>query len=244
MDPLAGNEDQMTTAPGTTPEQPRLSDLEAARTTHRLVHWFQERQRAFRDRAVTVAATLLVLLIGLGGWWWYSQWRLGRIVLTNHGIPLLVQVLPESGDEPLDEPFDLVHRSTLALPAGDYRLRVNGVGRLGQTYRFAVNRGETIAYELSLDAGRLLAVNVDPSHWNGMGQRPREEPMPFAYVTRALELTPGTFDIVELTSKRRPARDGASGKVVWDTANPAAPYGPGRDPSPWLRRVAAVGGFT
>ena len=139
--------------PATTLEQPPTHEPAATRSTHRLVRWFQERKRAFRDRALAVVATLLVLLIGLGGWCWYSQWRLGRIVLTNHGIPLLVQELPESGDEPLDEPFDLVHRSTLALPAGDYRLRVNGVGRLGRTYRFAVNRGETITYELSLDQG-------------------------------------------------------------------------------------------
>ena len=57
-----------------------------------------------------------------------------------------MQVLDESGEEPIGEPVDLVTESTLALPDGDYRLRVNGVGRLGRTYRFAVNRGETIAH--------------------------------------------------------------------------------------------------
>ena len=56
----------------------------------------------------------------------------------------MAQVLPEAGDEPLGEPFHVIGRwTTLALPAGDYRLRVHGVGRLGRTYRFAVNRGET-----------------------------------------------------------------------------------------------------
>jgi hypothetical protein len=189
-----------------------------------------------RDRAITVAATLLVLLIGLTGWRYYSERRLGRIVLTNHGTPLLVQVLPETGDEPIDEPFDVVTRSTLALPAGDYRLRVNAVGRLGRTYQFAVNRGETIAHELSLDEGRLLGVEVDPSRWAG-GDRPREKSMPFAVVTRALELTPGRSDIVELTGNSVVRRDAATGNPVWDTANPKTPYGSGRDPGQWMRRI-------
>ena len=181
------------------------------------------------------------MIIGLTGWRYYSQWRLGRVVLTNHGIPLLVQVLPDSGDEPMDEPFDVVRRSTLTLPAGDYRLRVNGAGRLGQTYQFAVNRGETIAHTLSLDEGRLLAENVDPSRWAGGGEGPREEPMPFAWVTKALELTSGRFDFVELTATAALRRDGASGKLVWDTANPAAPYGQGRDPSAWMRGTGRSG---
>ncbi len=227
--------------PDSTLDRERTPDLAAARSTDGLVRFFRERKSIIRERAITVVVTLLVLIIGLTGWRYYSQWRLGRVVLTNNGIPLLVQVLPDSGDEPMDEAFDVVRRSTLALPAGDYRLRVNGAGRLGRTYRFAVNRGETIAHELSLDEGRLLAENVDPSRWAGSGQRPREEPMPFAWVTSALELTSGRFDIVELTATAARRRDGASGKLVWDTANPAAPYGPGRDPSAWVRGTGGSG---
>ena len=65
-------------------------------------------------------------------------------------------MLARVGDEPIGEPVEVFKKSTLALPDGDYRLRVNGEGRLGRTYRFAVNRGETIAHKLSLDEGRLL----------------------------------------------------------------------------------------
>ena len=67
-----------------------------------------------------------------------------------------MQVLDESGVQPVGEPVNLVTRTTLVLPDGEYRLRVNGGGRLGRTFRLAVNRGETIAYALSLDEGRLL----------------------------------------------------------------------------------------
>ena len=207
----------------------------AARSPHGLVRYMQERKSLIRDRVLTVAATLLVLLIGLAAWWYYSQQQVGRIILTNQGTPLLAQVLPESGDEPLDEPFDVVARSTLALPAGDYRLRVNAPGRLGRTYRFAVNRGETIAHELSLDDGRLLGGDIQPPPSGG--EKPQEEPMPFATVTKTLELTPGRFDIVELNGHSVIRRDGTTGKPVWDTASPNAHFGPGRDPGPLLGRL-------
>jgi hypothetical protein len=218
-------------------DQPRMPDLEAARSTHRLARYFRERKRVIRDRAITVAVTLSVLFVGHIAWRFFSERRLGRIVLTNQGPPLLVQVLPESAHEPIDDPVDLVTRSTLALPAGDYRLRVTGVGRLGRTYWFAVNTGETIEHRLSLDEGRLLGRDLEPGNW-GNGDRPREEPMPFAPATTALELIPGRCDIVELTGKGIRRRDGVTGELMWDTVNPKTPYGPLRDPGRWLRRVS------
>ena len=138
---------------------------------------------------------------------------------------LTVQVLDESGENPLGEPVEVFKKTTLALPAGDYRLRVNGEGRLGRTYRLAVNRRETIDHKISLDEGRLLGRELDPL--GGMLQdRPREEPMPFALVTTALELTPGKADIVEFTGKTVIRRDGTTGKAVWDAANPQSPHDP------------------
>ncbi len=212
---------------------------EAPRSPHALVRYLQARKPILRDRALTVLTTLLVLLISLAAWQYYSQWRLGRIILTNQGIPLLAQLLPESGDEPLDEPFDIVARSTLFLPAGDYRLRLNAVGRLGRTYRLAVNQGETTTYELSLDEGRLLAEYVGPGAWQRGGERLREDLMPFAPVTRALELTPGKSDIIELTTSTFRRRETEKGTPVWDTANPKVPHAAGHDPGPWLRRFGA-----
>ena len=84
------------------------------------------------------------------------EWRLGWIELTNDGPPLVAQVYRKWVTVPWASRSSVLTRSTLALPAGDYRLRVHGVGRLGRTYRFAVNRGETQLHALSLDEGRLL----------------------------------------------------------------------------------------
>jgi hypothetical protein len=201
----------------------------------RWLNSIRQRKRTILDRAVTVAVTVLVLLAGLAAWRFYSTWRLGRVELTNDGPPLFAQVLPESGDEPLGEPFDVVTRATVALPAGDYRLRVHGVGRLGRTYRFAVNAGETQTHALSLDEGRLLGR--EPIERFGPQEKPREEPVPFAPFTMALELTSGKADLVELSNRSLIRLDGLTGKVVWEVSQTSSSREPGREPNPWIKHL-------
>ena len=77
---------------------------------------------------LALAATVLSILGALAVWNVCAQWRLGWIELTSDGPPLTAQVLPESGDAPLGEPFHVLNRSTVALPEGDYRLRVHRRG--------------------------------------------------------------------------------------------------------------------
>ena len=151
-------------------------------------------------------STLLAILATLAAWQLYAGWRLGRIELTTDGPPLVLQVLDESGEEPIGEPVDLVKKTTLSLPDGDYRVRAIAVGRLGRTFRLAVNRGETIAHDLSLDEGRLLGG--EPGPLTGMQEKPQEQPMPFAGLTVALELAPGKADLVEWTGEALIRRDG------------------------------------
>ncbi len=50
---------------------------------------------------------------------------------------------------------------------------------MGRTYRFLVNRGETVDHQLSLDEGRLLGRYPDAPKWAGSNEKPRDEPMPF-----------------------------------------------------------------
>ena len=196
--------------------------------------------KAFRGVAVAFAATVLLMLAGFVGWRFFSESQLGWIELTNDGQPLTAQVFSETGEEPLGEPFHLISRSTLALPDGDYRLRVNGVGRLGRTYRFAVNRGETQTHAVSLEEGRLLGAEPMPP---SPGQeRPREAPMPFAATTVALELASGKSDLIEWTGQTLIRRDGLSGKIVWDAARPFIPRPiPEEDPAARLRRMMHIG---
>jgi hypothetical protein len=183
-------------------------------------------------RAVILGVAAIAGLVGLAAWRSYAEWRLGRVELTNDGPPLIAQLLPESGDEPLGVPFDVVTRSTLALPAGDYRLRVHAAGRLGRTYRLAVNRGETQAYAPSLDEGRLLGR--EPTVPMGGQEKPREEPIPFRTATAAVALTPGRADLIEPSHLSLIRRDGITGKVTWEVTQPPSPPGPRREPGTWL----------
>jgi hypothetical protein len=166
------------------------------------------------------------MLGALGGWHYYSEWRLGRIVLTTDGPPLAAEVLPAfSGDQPMGEPFDVGARTVLTLPAGDYRLRVKAAGLMSQTYRVAVNRGETRTHHLTLDDDRLLGT----------------ESIPFSLVIEAVMLTPGKADLIEWNGETLIRRDGSTGKPVWDTARPERPWGRERDPVTAIRRLSRFG---
>ncbi len=193
-----------------------------------------------------VAITLLVI----AGWRFYTGWRSGRVELTTEGEPVIVQVLAEDSDTPVGEPFDLATRAVVELPEGEYRLRVNGKGRLGRTFRFAVNRGETLAHSVSIDDGRLLGGNASVSNdakrlgplerllelQSGFKPKRRALPIPFAEVAAALEFTPGRADFVGVAEKSSIRRDGRTGMVIWDVPRPARRLGkdPGPDGSPAL----------
>ena len=187
---------------------------------------------AMRYVVPSVLATLLVVLAASGGWWFYSGWRLGRIELTTEGEPVVAQVLDETLDVEIGEPFDLVTRAVLELPAGDYGLRVNGKGRLGRTYRFAVNRGETLAHKISIDDELLLGgeqAAVEKGRWPQ-----RLAPIHFTFVAGAIELTPGKAELIELGMKSLICRDGVTRNVRWDAFQPAKPFGVSRDPARWM----------
>ena len=146
-------------------------------------------------------------------------------MLTTDGPALSAQLLDEARDAAIGEPFSIGAQSTLALPAGDYRLRVQAPGLMGQTYRLAFNRGETGTRHLALSDDRLLAG----------------ENIPIGRVV-AVELTTGKADLVEWTGDTLIRRDGSTGKPIWDTAHP--PRLPveaaGRDPVDRLRTVSKI----
>ncbi len=109
--------------------------------------------------AAVGAAVMLVLIVA---WWCYAWWRSGRVELIAEEESVVVQVLDEATEEPVGEPVGLVDRVVIELPAGEYKLRVEGKGRLSRTFRFSVNRGETLAHSISIDEGRLLGGEPGP----------------------------------------------------------------------------------
>ncbi len=179
------------------------------------------------------AAVMMALVaVGAGGWMGYGRWRAGEIELRTEGAPLVVQVLDVTSDAPIGEPIDLVDRAILTLPDGEYRLRVTGKGRVGRTYRFAVNRGERQLHSISLDEGRLLGG--EPAPPKPMEKNWRHVPILFATVTAALELEPGKADFIQWSNGSLVRRDGSSGKVLWDAFHPASAFERKRDPGQWF----------
>ena len=110
--------------------------------------WISCGMRAIRGRRKEIACAIVgcgLAVLGILGSLFYSHWRMGSVVLTAMGDAVVVQVLEEESDRPVGGPVGLVDRAVIALPAGEYRLRVDGKGRVGRTFRFSVNRGETLA---------------------------------------------------------------------------------------------------
>ena len=85
------------------------------------------------------------------------------------------------------------------------------MGLLGQTYRFAVNRGETRNYRLALDENRL----------------PHELSIPYPPAGDALVLKPGKADLIEWTGQTLLRRDLSTGEAIWDADRPGGPSATG-----------------
>ncbi len=179
-----------------------------------------------------VAALVLLELAVLAAWWVHGHWSLGRVLLTNDGRPLTVEVLGASRDDLVAGPVALLDRTTLELPDGDYRLRVSGAGRLSRTYRLAVNRGELATHAVSLDDNRLLGQGTTIPF--GMNAPPRPDEILAAPGVAAIEVTPGKADLIEWSETRLSRRDGVTGKVIWDKLEPSKPGKPPRDVHRWL----------
>ena len=172
----------------------------------------------------------------VAGWWLYAEWRVGYVEMSTEGQPVVVQVLAEASDTAVGEPFDLVTNAVVALREGEYRLRVNGKGRLGRTFRFVVNRGERQAHSISVDEGRLIGGEPRPPAV--LEKTVRSVPIPYAKMTAALELEPGRSSLIQWSTDSLICRDGASGAVRWDTLHPKQPFDSKRDPTSWLPNVS------
>ena len=208
-----------------------ITRLRAISDRARRLSWENRRWMKI-GHALAGAAITLVLIFG---WRFYAGWRTGRVELKNEDDPVVAQVLAEDSDTAIGEPFDLATRAVVELPEGDYRLRVNGNGRLGRTFRFAVNRGETQGATISIDDGRLLGG--DTLEMGFMAYVHREVRIPFPRVIAALELKPGQASLVEWAEETLICRDSDTGEVNWDAFHPILAFGQGHDPVPVLRKL-------
>ncbi len=181
---------------------------------------------------VAIGGVVVVAAGAIGAWRYDTESRIGWVELLNDEAPVIAQVFDESGERTIGEPFDLATRAVLALPDEDYRLRVNGVGRMGRTYRFAVNRGETLSHTVSINEGRLLGGEQMIAADVGRSARPGS--FPSSRVLGAREILPGKADFIEFGTRWLIRRDGAGGKVIWDAFHPQHAFANDRDPVRWM----------
>ena len=193
----------------------------------RVIRYVWKRRATIKVTAIAAAVTVMLVAGGIASWRYYSEWRLGRIVLSTDGPPLSAQVLSVLDNSAVSEPFDVGTPTVVSLPDGEYRIRLQQTGFMSELYRFGVARGETWAHSVSLGENRMLG----------------KEPIPFSFVTEALVLSPGKADFVEWKGQAFIRRDGSSGTPVWDTSRPAKPWEVIRlvDPAAWMRWLSHSG---
>ncbi len=177
-------------------------------------------------------AALLVIGVAALGVYLHGEWRTGWVELVTVGAPLELQVLAAESDATIGTTIELASRAELALPDGEYRVRVNGKGRVGRTYRFVVNRGERQSHTISLDEGRLLGGETPPPPFMETAERPAS--IPFAPVATALELEPGGEGFVERSNGGLIYRDARSGRMLWDAQHSRIPFHNDKEPASWL----------
>ncbi len=106
--------------------------------------------RPCHTRRHVIVTIILILVFGavISLWRFYSQWRLGSVVLLQHEAPiLLLEIYNTSGDELIRVvPLEAQEWTEVSLPAGDYRVRASAPGVLETSYRMLVTRGVTKEY--------------------------------------------------------------------------------------------------
>ena len=106
--------------------------------------------------AALAGAAALTLLLAVGGavaWDAYRRSRIGRIDLRTEHPNLLAEVL--AGDESTVARATVPTAEPIALPAGDYRVRLSAPGYLSQTYVVTVERGISQGFRVDLEDRQL-----------------------------------------------------------------------------------------
>ena len=176
----------------------------------------------------------LVTLLVIGGWRSDAGSRVGGVEFSASGQPVVGQVLEGESDVAIGEPFDIATRAVVNLPEGDYRLRVNGVGRLGRTFRFAVASGETHVHTLSIDEGRLLGPE-NSGRAVAVGEKRGGGSLTNAQLDWSNDLDLRRADQIEVTEVTLVCRDGATGRVRWSITGAEKSAASDQDLARWIR---------
>lgn len=120
-----------------------------ANMIERTNRWVKRQRRSVALTAITVVATLAVVLSGLAGGYAWKRSQLAFVMLkTDH--PPLVSEWIDNGEHVIP-PATVPTQNRLEVPAGNYEFRLSGHDRLSQTYTVELKPGESFDHKVDLD---------------------------------------------------------------------------------------------
>jgi outer membrane protein assembly factor BamB len=163
----------------------------------RSARWVRKHRRSAALMGIAAAAAALLVIAGLMGLEQYRQSQLGWLYLSNEGQILTGELLDENGQS-VQPRFTVPTEEPLALPTGQYQLRLRGRGFLDETYQVRIERGKEWNFEISLAEQRLWEpIAVEKSY----------------DVVRMAE----RHDVLALSAAGVTRRHGGTGAVLWTT---------------------------
>jgi len=202
----------------------------------RATRWFKRQRRSVALTAGAVAATLLLVVLGVVGSYSWQRSQLAFVMLkTDH--PPLVAELRRDGER-VAPPATVPTQHRLEVPSGRYEMRLTSDGRLSQLFDVVLGPGESLERKLDLEDQLLWRdVTLDRSyrlaHFTSRltsrneAQRPESrttsgpssdggKPVADAEIQLAERVGHSRTDVIALTNDGLRCIDGATGSDRWD----------------------------
>jgi hypothetical protein len=175
--------------------------------------------------AAAAAATLLIAITAVASTYGYRRWQTAYLQLATNRPPLVAEVLSSRDAAPLATQT-VPTQNPIELPAGDYRLRITGDGRMSQDYQVALARQARTEQRIDLEDQLLWGLNL---------------PRSFAVVDFA-----DGADVLAFDESAIHLHDGATGFHRWNL-DLAHPMGPAAEAAvglkwPWDKGVGTMQG--
>jgi serine/threonine protein kinase/outer membrane protein assembly factor BamB len=175
--------------------------VKARRPTAReqAARWVKRHRRSLTVGGVAAVVAAAMALGGVAAEREHAERQLGQVMLTTLGPALKAEILDDA-DRPAAAPFTVPAPDWLALPAGDYRVRLSRTGALSEVLSLTVTRGGRRSYAVELGERQM----VPPVE---IGRQDR-----FAFVNLN-----GLTDLIVLEKDRGLRRlAGGTGQPVWE----------------------------
>jgi len=186
----------------------------------RTTKWARRQRRSLQLAIGSAVTAVLLSLAVLAAASAHRQAQTGYVQLDSAGVPLEAEIL--DADERPVRRFRVPHEEPVALPTGDYRLRLSAPQQMSASYDFSVQRGLGWAgvlaswFSPSETKGILASRRASLTYPVGLQRGRHGEPIDLGTGVVGVLESAARADLVvaDRTSIRR--IDGKSGQVVWE----------------------------